>query len=60
MATHSEALIEAHAEGNRNRRGRRTVTSRDLMGDGNEIIIQHVGAEYRLMITKQAKLILTK
>lgn len=39
---------------------RRTVTSLELMGKGKELIIQHAGEEYRLRITKQEKLILTK
>lgn len=41
-------------------RSRRSVTSAELMGQGNELIIQHAGHEYRLRITKQEKLILTK
>lgn len=42
------------------RRSRRVITSLELMGDGSELIIVHAGEEYRLSITKQAKLILTK
>lgn len=39
---------------------RKVVTSRELMGNGKELIIQHAGEEYRLRITKQSKMILTK
>ena len=39
---------------------RRIVTSTELLGNCKELIIQHGGEEYRLMITKQSKMILTK
>ncbi|WP_238525099.1 hemin uptake protein HemP [Geobacter sulfurreducens] len=39
---------------------RRIVTSRELMGNAKEVIIEHAGEEYRLRITRQQKLILTK
>lgn len=42
------------------KRRRRVISSHELMGDGSELIIVHAGEEYRLSITKQAKLILTK
>lgn len=42
------------------KRQRRVVTSRELMGNGSELIIEHGGEEYRLRITRQEKLILTK
>jgi len=38
----------------------RVVTSLELLGNGKELIIQHAGEEYRLRITKQSKMILTK
>lgn len=59
-ATHSEAAGDTPASGTKNKRIRRSVTSDELMGDANELIIHHAGEEYRLTITKQAKLILTK
>ena len=39
-------------------RGR--ITSRELLGDRKELIIVHGSDEYRLRITSNAKLILTK
>ncbi len=39
---------------------RKRLDSRDLFGDAQEILINHVGQEYRLRITRQGKLILTK
>jgi hemin uptake protein HemP len=38
----------------------RSITSRELLGDSREVIIIHAGEEYRLRITKNDKLILTK
>ena len=38
----------------------KTIRSRELFGDLNEIIILHDGVEYRLRITSNGKLILTK
>lgn len=37
-----------------------TVDTRELFGDAREITIHHEGALYRLRITRNAKLILTK
>jgi hemin uptake protein HemP len=37
-----------------------TITSSDLIKDGQEIIILHAGEQYRLRITSNNKLILTK
>lgn len=39
---------------------RKRVDSRDLFGATREVVISHVGEEYRLRITSQGKLILTK
>ncbi len=36
------------------------VRSHDLLRDGQLIIIEHAGHEYRLSVTRQNKLILTK
>lgn len=36
------------------------VSSQELFGDRQEIIILHAGEEYRLRITSNGKLILTK
>jgi hemin uptake protein HemP len=38
----------------------RKVGSRDLLGNGEELLIEHNGAIYRLRATRQGKLILTK
>ncbi|MEW6647601.1 MAG: hemin uptake protein HemP [Pseudomonadota bacterium] len=40
--------------------GRRRLDSIALLGCGNELIIAHGGEEYRLRLTRQGKLILTK
>lgn len=39
---------------------RKRVDSRELFGAVREVVIDHVGEEYRLRITNQGKLILTK
>ena len=36
------------------------VTSDEILGGGNEIQIEHKGMIYRLRVTRQDKLILTK
>lgn len=36
------------------------ISSRSLFGNASEIFIRHCGSEYRLRITRQDKLILTK
>jgi hemin uptake protein HemP len=38
----------------------KTITCTELFGDLREIIILHAGNEYRLRITSNGKLILTK
>ena len=38
----------------------RTLLSRELLGDAQEVIIEHVGEFYRLRCTSRGKLILTK
>ena len=60
MATHRQTDNNAPASGTNIGRSRRIITSLELMGSGNELIIEHAGEEYRLRITKQEKLILTK
>lgn len=37
-----------------------TIDSRELLGDSQEVVIFHQGAEYRLRRTRLDKLILTK
>lgn len=37
-----------------------TIGSKELLGDAHELIIVHAGEEYRLRITSNNKLILTK
>lgn len=39
---------------------RRTFTTQELFGSGQELLIIHAGEEYRLRITSNKKLILTK
>lgn len=36
------------------------LDSRRLLGGGNEAVIEHAGQEYRLRLTRNDKLILTK
>ncbi|OGU12428.1 MAG: hemin transporter HemP [Geobacteraceae bacterium GWC2_58_44] len=60
MATHRQPAENGPTQGPEKRRTRRSITSLELMGDGSELIIEHAGEEYRLSITRQAKLILTK
>jgi hemin uptake protein HemP len=45
-----------HSEGMAPRR----LHSSALFGDAKQLVIEHQGAEYRLRITRQGKLILTK
>lgn len=40
--------------------GRRTIASDELFGGETEVLILHNGEQYRLRITRQDKLILTK
>lgn len=39
---------------------RKRISSGELFGAVRELVIEHVGEEYRLRITSQGKLILTK
>lgn len=39
---------------------KRSITSLELLGDVQELLIIHAGEEYRLRITSNNKLILTK
>jgi len=39
---------------------RKVVTSEQLLGGAREIAIRHDGQEYRLQVTRNGKLILTK
>jgi hemin uptake protein HemP len=38
----------------------RRVSSEELIGPAREVLIRHAGFDYRLRITRQGKLILTK
>ncbi|WP_193336116.1 hemin uptake protein HemP [Devosia beringensis] len=40
--------------------GQRTFTSQELFKGADEIVVVHNGAHYRLRVTRQDKLILTK
>lgn len=42
------------------RAGVPVYNSRDLLGDGPLVLIDHQGERYRLQMTRQGKLILTK
>ncbi len=44
----------------RNPKARARLTSAELLGQSREVIIEHGGDEYRLRLTSQGKLILTK
>lgn len=44
----------------RNQKARARLTSAELLGQSREVIIEHGGDEYRLRLTSQGKLILTK
>jgi len=59
MAIHRQPTNSGSADALQ-KRPRRVVTSRELIGNDSELIIEHAGEEYRLRITKQQKLILTK
>ncbi|MCK9395056.1 MAG: hemin uptake protein HemP [Methylobacter sp.] len=39
---------------------RQRLHSTELFGAGREVVIEHAGEEYRLRLTRQGKLILTK
>ena len=39
---------------------RQRLNSAELFGTGHEVVIEHAGEEYRLRLTRQGKLILTK
>jgi hemin uptake protein HemP len=39
---------------------RQRLHSAELFGTGREVVIEHAGEEYRLRLTRQGKLILTK
>lgn len=53
--TEQEACTERPLKTNR-----RVITSNTLLGSERELIIEHAGEEYRLRITSNRKLILTK
>lgn len=39
---------------------RQRLKSAELFGEAREVVIEHAGEEYRLRLTRQGKLILTK
>ena len=41
-------------------RGEKKWSTRELFGDQKLVILDHEGVQYRLMITKQGKLVLNK
>lgn len=48
-----------HGDGSAHER-KRSIESWDLFRGGREVLILHLGQEYRLMITRNGKLILNK
>ncbi|MBX5461936.1 MAG: hemin uptake protein HemP [Steroidobacteraceae bacterium] len=48
--------MQSSAEGD----GPRRLFSEQLIGPAREVLIRHAGCDYRLRITRQGKLILTK
>lgn len=59
--THSpKETSEQRQENNNINTGRRRISSEQLFATGNEIVIAHNGDDYRLRITSNGKLILTK
>lgn len=57
---HPEARLQPATVGQPPRRAVREVASRDLLGDADELLIRHNDSVYRLRLTRQDKLILTK
>jgi len=55
-ASHDSAPVPEQATARELRR----VSSEELMGSAREMLIRHGGYDYRLRITRQGKLILTK
>ena len=51
---------EAHPAPERDDRKPREISIRDILGDSSEITILHEGERYRLRVTANNKLILTK
>jgi hemin uptake protein HemP len=54
-ASHSAPVLEQATA-----REPRRVSTEELMGSAREVLIRHAGYDYRLHITRQGKLILTK
>jgi hemin uptake protein HemP len=54
------AMAESEKSGQGAQVAPRSIDSAVLFADGNELIINHNGSAYRLRITRQDKLILTK
>ena len=57
---HPEPHLQPATAGQPPRRPVREVASRDLLGDADELLIRHNDSVYRLRLTPQNKLILTK
>lgn len=60
MSQSTKAIPEHRQENNNISAGQRRISSEQLFATGNEIVIAHNGADYRLRITSNGKLILTK
>lgn len=55
-----EVAATKHSESNQQESPTRTITSDALFGGRRELLINHASESYRLRITNQGKLILTK
>ena len=52
--------VKDNAANNTQASKNRVITSEDLFAGSRELVIKHAGDEYRLRLTSQGKLILTK
>jgi hemin uptake protein HemP len=57
---HHVQLPENHTPAPTQARDLKRVSSEELIGPAREVLIRHAGCDYRLRITRQGKLILTK
>ena len=65
ISLHSTSMRDVQPPANRDpaaalAREVKRVSSEELIGSAREVLIRHAGCDYRLRITRQGKLILTK
>lgn len=60
MKSRPSAPEREEADGPARDRGHREISSEALLAGGKEVLIRHQGEAYRLRLTRQNKLILTK